>query len=687
MKSPTLSAIFTLYRMEFRALLRDRRTIILSVLLPLLFMPLVLFTSSRVRQSSVEKAERRTHSYALAYGSQKSRAEPLIAGALAKPEGESTLSTIDTQNPEQALLEGKLDAYIEAAEEKDLPPPKKPGAANSTQSNPNDLVFVIHYREDRPASAAAADKIRDLLVNARDQLRYRALLEKGFKGDPEHALSASPTDTAAPEMRARSDLGRYVTALVLLFMLVGGGSIASDSLAGEKERGTLETLLSAGAGRTAIVAAKFLIVLTATLVTALIQAGNLYASFALGIADPKNPLSISMDAGTAFVLFLLFLPLAVLSSSVLVLVFGLAKTYKEGQLYFLPVTLLGPVLALAPALPGIELRSLILIVPLVNLSVAARDVLMQRVDVLGILAAWAVTALSALQMIRFTGRSLSSERLIFSSDLEMLSPLSGDGLYQRHVVRWFMALWAFALLATFAGAPLGLVRSILLGQMVFLGTTLWIVRHYRLNANVALSLRAPKPLVWPAILIGAPSGLVLAAGAGKLLAPVLQFSQKNINDLGKSIFPDDLPMWQLALLIAVVPPICEELLFRGALLFGLRNRLRPVWLVITVGLVFGLFHILLLRLLTTGIIGIFITIVALWSGSLYPCILWHALNNAIPLLLMRLHINDGNMPAWAYPAAALGLWLSLWLIWKNRSPNPAFAALFKPSGRSENQYK
>ncbi len=684
MNAAAFTAIATLYRMELRALLRDRRTIVLSVVLPLLFMPLILFLSSRVKQSSVESAERKSHSFAVIYGAQREKAEPLLKTALSNPSEEaqksedthqSPLVETDVPDPDKALLSGSIDAFIETVQQRDLPLKPKSGAQaneNTKEVDPNELVFVVHYREDRLASGAAANKLKERLAGARTQMRYRALSERGFAGPPEQALRLSENDIAGAEEKARSSLGRFISALVLLFMLVGGGSIASDSIAGEKERGTLETLLSAGAGRSAIITAKFLIVLSATLVTTTIQIANLYLSYSLGLSDASSPFAFSMSAGTALLLFLLYLPMAVLSSSILVLAFGLAKSYKEAQLYFLPISLLGPVLAMAPAMQGIELRSLILIVPLVNLSVAARDVLMQRADILGIFISWAVTALFSIQVIRFTSGLLSAERLILSSDLDTVASLDGDALYQRHVARWFLTLWAFLLLVAFGGSSLGLQGSVIFGQMVFLATTLCIVWHYKLNPNLALSLRAPKPLVWPAILIGAPSLFLLLTGASQWLGPLFQFSQKNMSEFTKGIFPEELPAWQLFILLAVLPPICEELMFRGALLFGLRRRLKPVALVITVGLVFGLFHILLLRVATTGIIGIVITIVALWSGSLYPCILWHALNNAIPIVLMRTQLAEREVPLWAYGIALAGTVLSLWLVWKNKNPNPAF---------------
>ncbi|MCK6588062.1 MAG: CPBP family intramembrane metalloprotease, partial [Polyangiaceae bacterium] len=116
--------------------------------------------------------------------------------------------------------------------------------------------------------------------------------------------------------------------------------------------------------------------------------------------------------------------------------------------------------------------------------------------------------------------------------------------------------------------------------------------------------------------------------------------------------------------------ICEELLFRGALLHGLRRRLGPVGLCLVVGLVFGIFHLALFRLVTTSFLGIVITAVALMTGSVFPGILWHAINNAIPLVAMKYGPALAEPPPWSYAAAAAGLALSLFIIWKSRTPYP-----------------
>src|SRR5262249_12144871 len=72
--------------------------------------------------------------------------------------------------------------------------------------------------------------------------------------------------------------------------------------------------------------------------------------------------------------------------------------------------------------------------------------------------------------------------------------------------------------------------------------------------------------------------------------------------------------------------------FRGFLLAGLRGRLRPALLCLTVGVVFGLFHADLWRIPTTTVLGIILAIACYRSGSILPSIIIHFCNNAAALL-------------------------------------------------------
>ncbi len=128
--------------------------------------------------------------------------------------------------------------------------------------------------------------------------------------------------------------------------------MATDSLAGEKERGTLETLLTTAAGRTEIVTAKLLAVIIVALTTTVIQVGNLLVYVGFKIIPASAGFSAAIHPAATALVLVLFLPLAALAASGLLLVSGHARTYKEAQFMFLPVFLGGMVPALAAFLPG-----------------------------------------------------------------------------------------------------------------------------------------------------------------------------------------------------------------------------------------------------------------------------------------------------------------------------------------------
>ncbi len=143
-----------------------------------------------------------------------------------------------------------------------------------------------------------------------------------------------------------------------------------------------------------------------------------------------------------------------------------------------------------------------------------------------------------------------------------------------------------------------------------------------------------------------------------------------LEQFGRELLPKDIPLWQLFLFIAVLPGICEEIAFRGTLLYGLRRRLRPVPLVLAVGVIFGLFHVALFRLIPTAFMGVFLTVIALLTGSIFPCIVAHAGNNALALWVSQAKVPLDNRPWWVYAAAACAFAAGFWILYRTRPKSP-----------------
>jgi sodium transport system permease protein len=718
-----------LFAMELRTLLRDRRTVVLSIVLPLAIMPLMLFASRWMEDRRQRALELRESSYAVT-GPRAAEAGRLVARARAAEAGRdgspaASLRLVErtVEDPAEALGRGTLDFYVEGldyhvaeaqakARRAERTPgssggrrasassdttrrrpageggsPADPGRRGSRRADdtaaldvddrdttpPADLMAIaIVYRADRDTSQRVAQRLADRLREVRRQDRHAALEAAGFPVPAASVARVDPVNLAGEAQVAGLALGRLVTLLLLFFLLSGGAVVAQDTLAGEKERGTLETLLTTAITRREIVTAKVLLVLAVGLAITLIQVLNLLVYVGFGVIPTTQNFTAAITPGLAAGLLLLFLPLAALVAGVLVLVSGYARSYREAQLYFLPIMLLGALPALAASLPEISLRSAIVLVPIANISVGVKEMLVGRIDWLMLPVAWLVTAAAAAIAIRQTARLLSTERLIVPTAADVQLPGRPARVRAGQVAAWFAGMWAVLLVVTLnLGEDFDIRGQLFLNLvLVFLGGSLLFIRRYGLDAREVLWLRPPPAAAWIAVLIGIPAGLVTGIGIFRLSQLVVPVPREMLESFSQYMLPGHVPFWQLLPMMTILPGVCEEVAFRGVLLHTLRRHFTPVRAVLLVGLAFGLFHFSLFRILQTGYLGLLFAAATLLTRSIFPAMVWHAGSNGLAVATEELGGDMGALPSWSYGVAALGLAVSFWILWRSRRAAP-----------------
>ena len=692
-----------IFRNEIRMLLRDRRTIVIGVFLPLIIYPLMIYANRVTTHRRERNLTETLYKYAVT-GSQAEQVRELIArgetAAAEKgaPQGDEVgsvsgfkIQEVKTQDPAASLRSGDIHFYLEGLDGKEAdalpkkaaPPTSERGGGLSTTEAPQEAVLLparlpgvplilIYFQGDRDASQAGSGKMRDLLVRTRGLDRDDLLRQKGFQISPEQVMPLHEASIARAAEVTGSYVGRFLTLLLLIFLMSSSSIVAIDSIAGEKERGSIETLLTTAAKRMEIVAAKQLSILSVALAITLIQIANLlvYVDFKL-IALPKDWV-IEAPPLTVVTLLLLFIPMAAFIASILLMISAYAKTYKEAQLYFFPVYILSWVPALAGVLPGIALRSAIVLVPVANVSVAVREIMVGKFDWPMIAAVFAVMTLAAAWAIRASANMLSKESLITASEADAADFAGGPALFPKRVLRWYGVMGA-ALFAVALNVPqLATFRAqVLFNELVILlGASVLMIRKYRLNVREAWALRPVNPIAWLGVLLAVPSGLVVTTGVFRLADLIFPVPQRMLEQFGKEIMPKDVPLWQLILFIAILPAICEEIAFRGTLLYGLRRKLRPVGLVLTVGIIFGLFHVALFRILPTAFLGVILTTMALLTGSIFPGMVAHAANNALSLWLADWGFTLGKL-SWSWYFAATAVFaLAFYILYRARTPYP-----------------
>lgn len=695
------ATIGLLFRHEMRMLLRDRRTVVLSILLPLVVLPLILFGFKFMGEWRREQLDTTTYRYAVTGAHADSvraligRGELLAAdGPAEAEEGRRPASFIEVESatPDSSLAAGELDFYLEtltgagadslylaaagadsaARADADSADEERTGVTVADERYPGVPVVTAYFRANRDESRRGSALMVDRLVDARKQDRTDELRRRGFESDPEETIKLSRVDVATPDQAAGFYFGRFLPLLLVFLTLTGASVAAMDSVAGEKERGSLETLLTTSVRRFEIIAAKQLTILSVALFITLAQTGNLFIYLALGLIELPSELQIDVSPGAVLVLFALFVPVAVVISSLLLLVSAYAKTYRETQLYLLPVFLGLITLTAAGLLPAVSLRSAIAIVPMANVSVAVREIMVGHYDIPMLLVTCAAMLAAAFMLLRWSSRMLGMERLITSQDTDAADLEGGAALFPRRVLLWFVGMWALVVIAPANVEALTRLEGQWAFNMfvIFFAGSLLMIRVHRLDWRQALAIRPVRPQVWLAVLLLVPSTLLTGIFIVGLSSVFLPFPEELLEKFASQLLPDDFPLWQIMLMMALTPGVVEEMAFRGLLLHGLHRRLRPIALVLVVGVIFGLFHQALFRLIPTAYLGMVLTTVALLSGSIFPCMLLHAGNNAFAFILYRYGVEVENWPPELLLLNVPVFLFSIYLIYRYRTPYP-----------------
>jgi sodium transport system permease protein len=655
-----------LYIHEIRMLVRARRTIVLAVLLPALVMPLMLLASKYSNEQREKTLAETTYKFAIV-GPMAVRIRGLIEKSRdlrSKDPDRFKFSEILTDDPAKALDANEIQFYIRThtGEEADA----LPDSPKERFKGVPDVTVV--YRGNQDVSNNGRGQIVELLELARRSDAELALAQHGFNGDPHQLFVVNTTNLATGGQVTGLTVGRFITAILVMMMLTGGSVAALDIIAGEKERGTLETLLTTAVGRTEIVAAKQFAISSIALAITLIQALNFFVYIRLRVITLPPGFNLTLSSSMVLTLLLLFTPLAITLGSVLLMLSAYAKSYKEAHLYFFPVYLLGLLLSLTSLLPGIPLRSAIALVPIANVSVAAREILVGRPDVPMILVTFLVMLGVAVWLMRTASHMLSREDIVLPAHAEPAEFIGGKALFGKRVLRWFALMWAIEFAAAANVPQLASLRRQILFNEIFLmlGASLLMIRLYKLNVRETLSLRSVKPVVWLAVLFAIPTANSAAVAVFRLANMLIPVSEELLRSTSENMLPPGLPQWQLFIFLAVLPALCEEIAFRGMLLSGLRRRMRPIWLVTTIGLIFGIFHMTLFRIAPTAVLGVVLTAIALMTGSIFPGMLLHMGNNAWGVWAGQHDLDLDTLGVWQ-SAALLGIFvLSMWIIYRNR---------------------
>ena len=606
-------------RKELRETLRDRRTLTVMLLFPLVVYPLISLLLAEVAAGKQATASAQTSRIALVGGDAPTRAA-LRSVLSAKGSGCQVVGE-DGPRPydNSDITSDRVDALVI------LPPVAAP-------STP--VAARVIYDETRPLSDQAHERVTAALS---------AALPPGCA----RSYAVSATSLASQSKVGGYVLSRVLPLIIVIMTMLGAFYPAIDITAGERERGTLETLLTSPVRRFDLMTGKVLAVATLALLTGVLN----IVSMSLTVAETSRLAAgasvLAIPWARAAATMVIVVPAAFLFASVMVAIGAMARSFKEAQTLLMPVYLVCLTPSLVASMAEFPLTGVIMLVPGTNLTLLARDVMLGSAHLLPALVVLASTLGFGALALMLAARLYDSERLLASTDADAMrvgswvrhlvgrAPVASAPIQSTpgHALTLFgiaFVLWYFVFTWL---QHWRLLPGLLLSQWGgFLGLV-WLyarVTHRGLG-DVLVVARPPRWSLLGAICVGLSSWLLLGILSDHLMPPPRELTES----LRRLIRPpgENRPLWLSVFALAVTPAICEEALFRGPILRGFRSRFSVPIACLLTGILFGLLHGDIWRFVPTLLLGALLSWVALSSRSILPSMVAHSLNNTTLIVL------------------------------------------------------
>lgn len=582
---------------------------------------------------------------------------------------------------QEAMKSGKYDVVVyvppdfaaKLAEFQDLlhpsgdgEPPERAAIDMRTSAVPTPHIFA-NSASDK--SRVAKGRVDDVFERWRERIVESNLEKSNVPVAATRPFVVAANDVAEEEMRRAAVWSKILPFVVLVWALTGAFYPAVDLCAGEKERGTLETLLSSPAQRSEIVWGKLLTIMTFSILTSILNmlCMGFTGLFIMRQLGAEGAAAAGLNMGPPPLasmgwLVLGLIPISAMFSALTLAIAAFARSTKEGQYYLMPLLLITLPLMMLPMFPSVQFDLGMSLIPVTGMMLLLRSLIeAQYADALRYaLPVIVVTAGCCLASIRWAIDQFNNESVLFRE-----SERFGLGLWLRHLVRdrgetptvseALLCAVLLLVLRFFAGLMAGqpdnwneLAASTIVMQFALIATPALLM------AIVLTRNRRRTLLLSPGNLLAIPMAVLLAASlnpavhllswAVQSLYPMSEGTLQAFQPLEQAIA--SAPLWQVLLVIAVIPAVCEELAFRGFILSGMRH-IGHKWTAIGLtALFFGVAHGVLQQSITAAVTGFVIGYIAVQVGSIWPCIAYHLTNNGLGVLASR--ITPGSLAH--YPA-------------------------------------
>ena len=676
---------------ELRDQLRDRRTLFTVLVMPLLLYPLLGAALLQVSQFSREHPTRvwvvgvdnLPDAPLLIHGDQiheeflKAAGQPEIEVVLGEDDQKilAIVNDLISSDPvsKRADLVKKLMQQELELRDSDLAilisgqiETERSQGVETVSSIPQILLFSNSAKDK---STIAAQRLGQILNKYKQNLLLKSLGQKNGETRAPENFQVVHADVADEKWKQAATWSKILPFVVMIWSLTGAFYPAVDLCAGEKERGTFETLLSSPALRSEIAIGKLLTVIIFSITTSLL---NLLSMGFTGIFVISRISAQLADQQTATVatlgmppvsslmwLILALIPISALFSAVALAAASFAKSSKEGQYYLVPLMMISMPLMMLPMMPAAKLDLGSSLIPVSGLMLMLRGLIEGRysdvipyvgpVVAVTLICCWMAIRWVVIQFSRESVIFVPSERFSIEVWLKQIMRERGELPFASQailcgililVIKFFVSLGATVPTSFF---DFGRQTIILLVSSVAVPA---VMMAMFLTRNPIKSLRLRRcsiPVACAAVLLA----ICLHPCVSWITQVVLRMYPPGADlafaeQIMSMVMADAPGLWAILLVLALAPAVFEELAFRGFVLSGLQSLRSDVKAILLSAVLFGAAHSILQQSIITFFVGCTLGFIAIKTNSLIPCILYHFTHNSISACIPMDWMHGGN---------------------------------------------
>ena len=672
------SNVKLIFSREMRDQMRDRRTLFTVAVLPIILYPLMGMAMLQVSQFMREHptdiwvvgAENLPDTPALVVNGKISsefaspkdlrllnliasqeddrKFKSLIQSFKEDPEAQG--SHLIDQLLEEEMARRNVDLAVVIPSTIDSPEMIDPEKGEVRQSK----IYIFH-NSAKDKSKIAAQRFSDVISKWQKTFVNNVLYENDVPHTLIHGVAITNSDVANKAGVSAAMWSKILPFIVMIWSLTGAFYPAIDLCAGEKERGTFETLLSSPAKRSEIALGKLMTVISFSMATALLNLLSMaftgmfvYSRLAGGIGG----LAIGPPPVSAMLwLVIALIPISSLFSAVALAAAAFARSSKEGQYYLVPLMMISMPLMMIPMLPAAKLDLGTSLIPVTGLMLLLRGLIEGQYEqsLQFFVPVCGVTIICCWLAVRWVIYQFNSETVLFRA-----SERFGVGAWFKQIARQrselptvgsaLLCCVMILVLSFFVSFSVGGVPDSFLAfsktSIIQLLTTVLVPALFMaviLSKNPRKSLRlnlCSIPVACAAVVMAICfHPLFMAFRELVLVIYPMTGDMSGFETAFENIMAGAPGVWAILLVMAIIPATFEEIAFRGFILSGLES-LKNKWQAIAItSLFFGLSHSIIQQSVITGVVGVILGIIAVQTRSIIPCILYHATHNSLTVLL------------------------------------------------------